>query len=30
MKVKWEDFKPYAEGLEINTVFGDYARLKWQ
>lgn len=30
MKVKWEDFKPYAEGQEINRVFSDYAQLKWK
>lgn len=27
--IKLEDFKPYAEGLLINEVFGLYAKLAW-
>lgn len=28
-RVRFEDFKPYAEGQLINEVFGKYAKLAW-
>lgn len=27
--VRFEDFKPYAEGQLINEVFGKYAKIAW-
>lgn len=30
MGLTWEAMKPYAEGLEINVVWGMYASMVWQ